>query len=526
MDPQTLHRAMLLPRTYPGGPGPVQFRETHVSRLYFVGDLVYKVKKPVDFGFLNFTSLDRRKFYCHEEVRLNRRFSPGVYLDVVEIRLSGRRITVGGSGRIVDYAVRMKRLPEAAMLSHLLERQDPSLPERMTRLADHLASLHAGLEPHCEPSGSSHLDVVSHNWEENFIQTEPFIGRTLSAATHSRLSAHIREFLSQQANLILNREQQGWVRDGHGDLHCEHICFLDPEIVIYDCIEFNRRFRIADVLADLAFLLMDLEYRGRPDLADLVRRSYLGAEAQQDDEIRSLLRFYQIYRAYVRGKVESFLCADPNAGEPARQAAAARARRYFQLALGYLCPASMIMTCGLMGSGKTTLARQLAGILAAPLLRSDQIRKECFAVSAGQGRDDAFNSGLYQPDITRRTYGELLERARAVLAEGRTVVVDASFARRQERDAFRQAAREAGVPTWLLFMDCERKTALQRMAQRQQAGQDLSDGRPALYEAQAACFEIPSEGPGVLHLDADRPVEILAEEVLEAMLAGSSGAAE
>lgn len=503
MDSDTLHQALLDPQTFQAPEVGITFKETHISRLYFVGDRVYKVKKPVDFGFLDFTTLEKRAFYCREEVRLNQRFSEGIYLGVVEIREQEGRFSIDGPGRTVEYAVLMKRLPEEKMLPRLLADQDPALPARMAGLARHIAECYLQLESFGPDSGDDHLAVVTHNWQENFSQTEPYIGETISADAFELLRQYVLDFERQQADLFRRREARGWVRDGHGDLHCEHICFLDGRIAIYDCIEFNRRFRIADVLADLAFLLMDLELRGRYDLACIVRNNYFEVIGQ-DPDADLLLPFYQIYRAYVRGKVESFLSSDPGADRNNRDAAAARAGGYFNQALGYLCRTpQMILTCGLMGVGKTTVARQLAIPLGARLLRSDEVRKELAGLPSQERRNEAFEEGIYDRDSTRATYDLLLERAMQTLQEGRPVIVDASFADRDQRQRFRQAAQDAGYPAWTVEVTCERDVALQRLDRRQSEGRDASDGRRALFDRQALAFDPIGNEPRVLRVDGN-----------------------
>ncbi|MBE0596541.1 MAG: kinase, partial [Desulfuromonadales bacterium] len=348
MDEQAVHQALLRPQAYPDYQGAVGFTETHVSRLYFTDRHVYKLKKPVDFGFLNFTSVDRRRFYCEEELRLNRRFAPGTYLGVVEIRRTAEGIRVAEAGEILDYAVWMRRLPAEAMLDRRIEADDPALPAQMAPLGERLAELHRSSEVCRHDGGQSNLEVVRTNWRENFSQIAPHVGRSLSAPALGRLSAWVERHLAEEAALIEAREADGFVRDGHGDLHAEHICLTEP-LQIYDCIEFNRRFRVADEAADIAFLLMDLEFRGRRDLAEALLAAW-SAGRTDDGELAVLLPFYKVYRAFVRGKVESFLAAAPAAEAAIRQRAAQRARAYFNLALGYLCRPALVLTAGLMGT--------------------------------------------------------------------------------------------------------------------------------------------------------------------------------
>jgi uncharacterized protein len=523
MISQALHNALLNSEAYPDARGKVEFRETHVSHLYFVGDRVYKLKKPVDFGFLDFTTLDRRRFYCHEEVRLNRRFCPEIYLGVAEIRQHGQDIRINGPGRTIDYAVVMKRLPEERLLTVLIERNDPSLPEKMILLALRIADLHRKLEVFHARADQTNVEVVRNNWRENFSQTEPFIERTISRQAFGLLAAWVERFLDDHTPLLLQRETDGFVRDGHGDLHCQHICFTG-DICIYDCIEFNRRFRIADVLADLAFLLMDLEFRGRRDLSSIILDTYLDDSGGKTPNVLQLLTFYKIYRAFVRGKVESFLSIEEGADPSVRQQAAAKAHSYFNLALGYLCRPALIATCGLMGTGKTTVARALDRSLGGLLLRSDVLRKELAGLAAETRQEVPFEQGIYSPASTERTYGILLQRTVEGLAGGRAVVVDASFALSRQRESFRRAARRIGVPFLLLHVTCDRATALDRLARRQDKGLDASDGRQELFERQAAAFERLSDTGDVLQIDTGENLDDNVARILCALIERSGRA--
>jgi hypothetical protein len=512
MDPQKLHKALLRPETYPEKTGSISFRETHISRLYFTDRHVYKIKKAVDFGFLNFTTLDRRRFYCHEEVRLNRRFCPGTYLGVVEIRKAEERIMVNGQGKIVDYAVLMKRLPEKRMLDHMIQCNGHSLLGEMDRVARHIAKLHQESEICRGNGGPSNLEVIRRNWRENFTQTAPFSGKTLSNKSLDLFSTYVSRFLEKYASLLLRRQEEGFVRDGHGDLHAEHIC-LTKSMCIYDCIEFNQRFRVADLAADLAFLLMDLDFRNRRDLSARILTVYQEAMGK-DRESNVLLPFYKIYRAYVRGKVESFLTEDTTAEAIARRQAASRARRYFNLALGYLCPITLVLTCGLMGVGKTTIGKPLADILGGTLLRSDELRKELTGLRVTEKKAEPFGKGIYTPELTRKTYDLLLERSLASIAAGNTVVADASFLRRDDRELFRKAAEKAGVPFLILFMECDKQTTFRRLDRRQALGSDASDGRRELYAQQAAAFQSIAGTKDVMRVDTARNIDYNIHSIL------------
>ncbi len=511
-----LHEALLSASTYRAETGPVTFLETHISRLYLTKNHVYKVKKPVNLGFLDFTTLAQRRHFCQEEVRLNRRFAPGIYQGVVTIRRQGDRICLDGSGEIIDYAVLMRRLPEERLLHLLIASDDPDLANLMEPLARRIALLHQNSAICRNENGQPSLQTVRDNWEENLQQCRSLPPELLLPAAREQMGDYVRRFLHDQAELLRQREEQGFVRDCHGDLHAGNICLTDP-IVIYDCIEFNRRFRIGDIAADLAFLLMDLEFRGRRDLATRVLESYQSAMGH-DRDLPRLLPFYKIYRAWVRGKVEALLAIDVGAATEVRQRAAGAARRYFNLALGYLCPPQLLLTCGLMGCGKTTLAHALSRALHARHLRSDELRKELAGLAATEAQPVPFGQGIYTETQTRRTYATLLQHALTALAAGQSVIVDASFIRRQDRQKFHGAAVRAGLSCRTLWLDCEAAVALRRLDQRQARAQDASDGRRELYRHQARHFSPPDE-KSTIRVDSARNVDYNVQLILSQLIA-------
>ncbi len=515
MDYRIIHKALLQPEAYPDAPGEISFLETHISRLYFTADHVYKIKKPVNFGFLDFTTLDRRRFYCQEEISLNNRFCPNTYLRVVDIREKNGRIRIDGEGEVVEYAVLMKRLPRERMLDRLIDAGDPFLQGEMGRLARYLAEIESTARV-CRDNERSNLETVQRNWRENFDQVEPYVGRTLERVAQEATRTYVDRFLSENTELLKEREEQGYVREGHGDLHAEHIVLTDP-ICIFDCIEFNRRFRIADVVADIAFLLMDLDFRGRRDLARRLLQEYVKA-SEPDPGFNRLLPFYKIYRAFVRGKVNSFLFGDESAEEAEREKAAHHARRYFNLVQGYLCPQVLILTCGLMGTGKSTIAQELADLLAADLWRSDVLRKDLVGLPPAQKREDPYGTGIYAPALTRRTYDQMLQHSRESLKAGQSVLADASFAKREDRDRFQEEARRLGIPCLLVHLHCPAETALERLDARRDRPDEASEGRRELYREQEKSFSPPESDENPLMIDTtdslDYSVHLILGELL------------
>lgn len=517
MDFQEMHQQLLDPATYPEPTGCVEYRETHISRVYLTDHYAYKLKKPLALGFLDFSTLERRGFFCAEEVRLNRRFAPDTYLGVARLQMDQGILRFNGRGSLVEYAVHMRRLPDERMLDRLIDDASPDLPDEIERLARHLAPL-LGTSAICRnEADGAHAEVVRGNCEENLAQTLPVIGRTLSAQAHRVMTEITRSQLARLEPIFAAREKHGYVRDGHGDLHARNICMTDP-IRIYDCIEFCRRFRVDDIAAELAFLLMDLDFRGRRDLSERFLATY--QDDASDPDLFSLLPFYKSYRAWVRGKVEALLADEPEVAPELRQQAIERSRRYFNLAIGYHVPPLLLLTAGLMGVGKSTFARALAGALGAELLRSDVIRKELAARATDSRHAEAFGEGLYAPAMTARTYAELLQQAERLLGRGKTVVVDASFARQADRRDFLALASRLAIPARLLHLHCEKATAMARLDQRQAEGRDASDGRRELFEAQAAVFDPFPGGPGTIAIDSSAAVDYNVQNILCQLLTG------
>jgi len=326
-----LIQALLDPKSYPHSPPRVELVQTQMSFVFLAGDLVYKVKKPVNLGYLDYSTLEQRHFFCRKEVELNRRLCPEAYLGVVAIAGQAGRISVDGSGQPLEYAVKMRHLPQETMLNTLLVR-DKATPEMLSSVAEKLAEFHGRAETSTAISGFGDLDIIRQNAVENFEQTEKNIGTTISPEKYKHIKAYTEDFLARNTSLFRRRLEEGKIRDCHGDLHAAHICFGDG-ICIYDCIEFNDRFRYGDVASEVAFLAMDLDHYGRADLSRRFVSAYLAASG--DTELEALLNFYKCYRAYVRGKVEGFKLADPHISEAEKTRVLAVAREYFGLADSY-----------------------------------------------------------------------------------------------------------------------------------------------------------------------------------------------
>ncbi len=331
MDLSELKRLLLKPEIYPDHPQEIRWTETHISLLFFTGQYVYKFKKPVDFGFLDFTTLEKRKFFCEEEVRLNRRLSPGLYLGVVKVTEDQGKVSFNGSGEVVEYAVKMREIPLDSLMDRLLQRGEVT-SEMIQKVAEKLASFHSLAETNDYIKSFAKPKRVREDTEENFQQTIKYIDRVIPRRIFETIREQTNRFYEHREELFEKRITEERIRDCHGDLRLEHI-FWGKEIFIFDCIEFNERFRYTDVAADIAFLSMDLDYHGRGDLDPFLIHTYM--ERSGDRDLLEILDFYKCYRAYVRGKVESFRLDDRGISEEEKEEAFQRAKRYFTLAYEY-----------------------------------------------------------------------------------------------------------------------------------------------------------------------------------------------
>lgn len=515
MDLPALVRAMLEPDFYPHGPAAVQLVQTHISFVFLAGDAVYKVKKPVRFSFLDFSTPGRRRHFCHEEVRLNRRLAPDVYRGVRGIRERGGRFELcdDAAPDAVDYAVVMNRLPDERSLQALVaaDRIDRGVIESV---AERLVRFHAAARSDDEVRACGSPERVLAVLEDNFANVRAFRGLTVDPAVDDEIQGFARGFLAGHGELLQRRQREGRIREGHGDLRMDHVYAL-PEIVVVDCVEFDPRFRCCDVASDIAFLAMDFTFAGRSDLARALVESY--AARAVDSDLARLVRFYSCYRAYVRGKVESLRGAEPEVGVEERAASLERARRFFDLALRCARDARplLLVIGGLSGTGKSTVAAALGQRRRFVRLNSDTIRKQLAGV-APTARPGA---ELYTPEMSRRTYAELLRRAREEIAAGRDVIADATFPLRAGRDEARRIAERAGAAHLLVWCECAEHVVRERLERRSRAGTDASDADWTVYVEQRQRFEPVRPDEGALVVDTGRPLDAVVETILEGVAA-------
>jgi aminoglycoside phosphotransferase family enzyme/predicted kinase len=488
MDSSTLLAALRDPACYPHPAEPVELIETHISWVLLAGEYAYKLKKPVSLGFLDFGTLEARRHYCEEELRLNRRTAPDLYLAVVPITGQPAAPRMGGTGEAIEYALKMKRFPQEALADNTARRGELGAGQ-IDAIAAALAAFHATIPAAPESTGFGAPDHVAAPALANFEQLAELIADRHESERLGRLRAWTRGERERLSETFAVRKRDGFVRECHGDLHLRNIVFLDGRPVPFDCIEFNPELRWIDVMNEAAFLVMDLLEHGLEGAAWRFLNAYL--ETTGDYPGLRVLRYYLVYRAMVRAKIACIRAHQPGADAAERSATGRQYRDYLSLAESLTVPGrrTLIVMHGLAGSGKSTVAQTMLERLGALRLRSDVERKRLHGLAA-QARTHADPyAGIYAPESTRLTYDRLKLLVREIVESGYPAIVDAAFLWRAERDAFRALARE--LKARFLIASCRAPEAVlrRRVAQREAAMKDASEAGVAVLENQIATQE-------------------------------------
>jgi aminoglycoside phosphotransferase family enzyme/predicted kinase len=476
------------PRCYPHAVDRVELIETHISWVCLAGDYAYKLKRPVNLGFLDFSTLQARRYYCEEELRLNRRTAADLYLEVVPVAGTADAPRIGAAGPAIDYALKMRRFPQEALADRLAARGELG-PARIDAMGAAIAAFHAAIPAVPERSRFGSARSVAAPALRNFDAIETLVRDPEDHERLERLRAWTRAEAARNREAFSARRRGGWVRECHGDLHLRNIVFLDHRPVLFDCIEFSPELRWIDVMSEAAFLVMDLLDHRLDAAAWRLLNAYL--EATGDYAGLSVLRFYLVYRAMVRAKIACIRAQQtPNgAGEPL--SLEREYRGYLALAESLARPPQpfLVLMHGLSGSGKTTVSQGLLERTGAVRLRSDVERKRLHGLAPGSRSGSGTQAGLYAPAATRKTYERLKQLARGIVESGWPALVDASFLSRSERGMFVALARELGVPLSIVSCNALESELRRRVENRQAAASDASEAGVAVLERQLATQE-------------------------------------
>ncbi|MCW9707486.1 nucleoside monophosphate kinase [Fodinibius salsisoli] len=495
--------------TYEHEPSHVQHIQTHISHVFIVSPYVYKIKKPVDFGFLDYSTLEKRYTCCRQEVALNKRLAGDVYLGVMGIEKSGENYSFTSdldSDFITEYAVKMRKLENKYFLHNYIDKGRLQ-EEHLNRVADKLADFYEQQEQDKELAKWGAIKKIKVNTDENFTQVAPFIRQTIDENSFKAIRYYTSSYYEQYSGLFKQRMEGGCIVDGHGDLHLEHIHITEDQVRIYDCIEFNERFRYGDWAADLAFLAMDLDFNDCfEEERYLINRM---AEKLQDHTLADIIDFYKCYRAVVKGKVKSLQSTEDEVPLSEQKEAVSLARRYFDLALRYALIGSepvVLIFMGQVGTGKSTLAKKLSDKLGIEHLSSDRIRKASAGLPLTERTPASKREMLYSSKISDNIYHTLLTRAVKTIAMGRSIILDATYGQKSMRMQLVQRLTAKSIPYIFIEAQAPEDIIVKRLKDREERDDVVSDARVEDFYQLSNAYIKPTEMQQLLHVNTNQEV--------------------
>jgi uncharacterized protein len=464
---------------------PIQLIQTHISYVFLTGEYAYKVKKGVNFGFLDFSSLEQRKHFLNEEIRMNKAIAPDIYLEVVPITQTDEKFAIAGDGEIVEYALKMRQFPQENLLSSMFDRGELT-EKHIEDLGKNVAQFHSQTVTNDYITSFGTTEKVRQSIDENYQQTNKYIGLAQTQQQYEETKAFSDRTFAEREDLLKQRRDTQKIRECHGDLHLKNICLWNGKIQLFDRIEFNEPFRFVDVMYDAAFAVMDLDARGSKDFGNIFLNTYV--EQTGDWEGLQVLPLYLSRQAYVRAKVSSFLLDDPGIPEDVKKQSAKAAADYYKLAWEYTQgkKGKLILMSGLSGSGKTTVAKQLAKNINAIHLRSDAVRKHL----AGISLDDRGGDEIYSSEMNHKTYDRLLELGVLLASQGFNVILDAKYDRVNCRNGAIAAANAKQIPLQIVHCTAPEEVVRDRLSKRKG---DISDATVDLMSRQQSEAEAFTE---------------------------------
>lgn len=455
---------------------PIKVLQTHISYIFLTGNYAYKLKKPVNLGFLDFSTLEKRKYYCQQELTLNKKIAPDIYLEVLPITQREKSLEINGKGEVIEYVVKMSQFPQGTLLSEM--EQGGKLTESLiVELGKKVANFHKSTQTNDYIREFGQPEKIQEAINNNYQQTEKYLGVTQEQKQFIETKEFTDRFFQDSYDLLKERVSDGLIRECHGDLHLKNICFWRDKIQLFDRIEFNEPFRFVDVMYDVAFTIMDLEFRECGELATVFLNNYL--EYTGDWKGVQVLPLYLTRQAYVRGKVNSLMLDDLEISEEEKRHARQQAKQYYHLAWKYTRPkpGRLWMMSGLSGSGKTTVAREIAKENKAIHLRSDAVRKSLGGIEIEKTGCEE----IYTPEMTAKTYEKLLEIGVLLASQGWCVILDAKYDQQQLRGEVITETKRRNLPLQIVYCEAPLEVLRDRVAKRQG---DISDATPSLLAQQ------------------------------------------